>query len=214
MGQVQTEFFPQVQGEDERGHRFISCPVFFGGVPGQGSVPSDDLSILGLQNGEGISDIIAPFVELSNRKGILASPVEEVHGFDVGFGEEGADVVVFLGDSAVEAGDLAGGVGDGGGDGHFVLLGLGHVEILDAVEGILDIFQSFSTLVSGEIGLKCGFFVHKQSRKNLVHVDSADVVIILFVDEVDKIHGLVVETEQADPFFEIHVFVFDLLDDR
>ena len=62
--------------------------MFFGGVPGQGSVPSDDLSVLGLEDGEGISDIIAPLVELSNGKGILAGPVEKVHGLDVGFGEE------------------------------------------------------------------------------------------------------------------------------
>ena len=187
--------------------------MFFGGVPRQRSVPSDDLSVLGLEDGEGISNIVAPLVELSNGKGILAGPVEKVHGLDVGFGEERADVVVFLGDSAAETRDLGGRVGDGGGDGHFVLLGLGHVEIFDAVEGALNIFKGFSALFSGEIGLKGGLFIHKESGKNLVHVDSTDVVIILFIDKVDKGHGLMVETKEADPFFKIHVLIFDLFDD-
>jgi len=35
----------------------------------------------------------------------------------------------------------------------------------------------------------------------------------LFVDEIDKIHGLVIEAKEADPFFEVQVLIFHFLDD-
>lgn len=44
----------------------------------------------------------------------------------------------------------------------------------------------------------------------MVHIDSTDVVVVLFVDEIDEIHGLVIEAEQTYPLFEIHVLVLDL----
>lgn len=48
----------------------------------------------------------------------------------------------------------------------------------------------------------------------MVHVHSGDVVVILFVDEVDEVHCFGVETKQSDPLFEMHMFFLHLLDNR
>jgi len=71
---------------------------------------------------------------------------------------------MFFGDSATESWDLAGGGGNIGGDGHFVFLGFSHIEIFDAVEGVINIFQCFFALLGRKISLEGGFFVHEQSR--------------------------------------------------
>ena len=47
----------------------------------------------------------------------------------------------------------------------------------------------------------------------MVHVDPTDIIVVLFIDQVDKIHGFMVEAKEAYPFLEVHVFLFDLFDD-
>ena len=43
----------------------------------------------------------------------------------------------------------------------------------------------------------------------MIHVDSANIVVVMFVDHVNKVHGLLVEPKQAEPFFEINMFIFN-----
>ena len=187
--------------------------MFLCWVPSQWSVPSDHLSVLSLKDGEGISNVVAPLVEFGNGEGILTGPIEQISGLEVGFAKEWANVVMFLGDSAVEAWYFAGSGGDGGGKWHFIFLTFGHVQILDMIECIFNIFEGLGALVAGKVGLDVGFFIHKKGGEDLVHVDSGDVVVVLFVDKVDEVHGFVVEAEETDPLFEVEVFVFDFFDD-
>ena len=81
------------------------------------------------------------------------------------------------------------------------------------IECIFNIFEGLGALVAGKVGLDVGFFIHKKGGEDLVHVDSGDVVVVLFVDKVDEVHGFVVEAEETDPLFEVEVFVFDFFDD-
>lgn len=47
----------------------------------------------------------------------------------------------------------------------------------------------------------------------MVHIYSGDVVVVVVVDHVDEAESLGIETEVADPFLEIVVFIFDFLDE-
>jgi hypothetical protein len=77
LSQVEVELLPQVHREDEGTHALVSCPVLLRGVPCERRVASDHLAVLGLQHSDGVPDVVAALVELSNRKGIFACSVEK-----------------------------------------------------------------------------------------------------------------------------------------
>ena len=47
----------------------------------------------------------------------------------------------------------------------------------------------------------------------MVHVDPGDIIVVVVIDHIDETECICVETEVADPFLEVMVFVFDLLDE-
>ena len=195
LSQIQVKFLPQVKGKDKRWHWLICCPVLFAGVPGQRSVPTDDLSILSFNNSDGLSDSIASFVELQSWEVVFAGSVEEIEGLDLIFGEEWSDVVMLLGDFAVESKNVIHSKGRSGicRKRHKLFFGLNHVEIFDPLQRLLNGLHSFFALLGWEISFYNFFFVHEEIGENLVHVDSANIVVVMFVDHVDKIHGFLVE---------------------
>lgn len=97
LGQIQAEFFSQIHRKDEGSQRFVRSPVFFGRIPGQRSVPSDNFSVLCFQDGQSISHVIAFFMEFCYREIILACPVKQRYRLDIWLCEEWSDVLVITG---------------------------------------------------------------------------------------------------------------------
>lgn len=71
LGEVKLEFLSHVQTEDKAFLKFIRCPVFFGGSPGDGSVSTDNLPELSFNKYEGMLIFITCLVELSDVKLLL-----------------------------------------------------------------------------------------------------------------------------------------------
>ena len=132
LSQVQTEFLPQINRKYKRCHRFVSSPMLLSRIPSQRSIPSNHLAVLSLQNSQGISDVIASFMELGNREGTFAGSVEEVGCLDVGFGEQRLDIVMFVGDFAIESWYLIAIGRNGGGEGHLIFFIFSEIKILDS----------------------------------------------------------------------------------
>ena len=122
--------------------------MFLGRIPGQGCVPSNDFPVLSFQNGQGITNIITLFMELCNRKGALAGSVDQIHGFEGWFGEERANILMILGNLAQEPRNLVAEAGHIGGNRHFIFLSFSHVEILDVIKTVFNIFESLLALSS------------------------------------------------------------------
>lgn len=79
---------------------------------------------------------------------------------------------------------------------------------------MVDILHHFLALIDVEVGFERVLFLHKESRQNLVHVNSRDIVIVLLIDEVNEVHSLMVETEKPQPFLEVQVLFFYLFDEE
>ena len=67
------------------------------------------------------------------------------------------------GDSAVESWDLVGKSRNIGGVGHLVLLVFCHVQVLDFIKVVVEVFESFLAFFDGEVGLDRVFLVHEES---------------------------------------------------
>jgi hypothetical protein len=68
-------------------------------------------------------------------------------------------------------------------------------------------------LIDCEVSINVVLLAHEERRENLVHVNSRDVIVVLLVDKVDKVHRLRIEPKQSYPFLEIHMFFLNLFDD-
>lgn len=42
-----------------------------------------------------------------------------------------------------------------------------------------------------------------------MNINSRNIVIVVFIDHIDEMHGLSAETEVTDPFFEIMMLIFN-----
>lgn len=57
--------------------------------------------------------------------------------------------------------------------------------------------------------LELPLLIHKECRKYLMNINSRNIVIVVFIDHIDEMHGLSAETEVTDPFFEIMMLIFN-----
>ena len=157
-----------------------------------------------------MSDIITFCMKLWHRKVIFACSKKQIERFDVSLMEKRPYVVLFICDFAVETNNIIW-HRNGGGKRHFFLSSLLAIEVFQSINAALDWIQSLLAVLYPEICLENFIFIHKKGWEDLVHVDSWDVVIVLLVNHINKVHSFRVEAKQADPFFEIEVFLFHLL---
>ena len=212
LGQIKVEPFPHVHREYKRGHRLVCCPVFFGGIPSQRGVSSNDLSIFRLKNGESLSHIIAFFMEFGHWKIILAGPVEKGGWFEVRLDEERPDVLMIFSYLETESWNFVD-LRCVCGDWHFRWFEGRSIEAFDVIKMFLDVFEYFLTFVIGEVCFKGVLLLHEEYWENLIHINSWNVIVVLFVDEVDEVHGLVVETKETNPLFKVQVLFLHFFDD-
>jgi len=75
---------------------------------------------------------------------------------------------------------------------------------------VLNNFVGLLTLFGVEVGLQNLILIHEEVGQDLIHIDSTDVVVLVVVDHVDKVHRLLVEPEETQPFLEVHMLIFHL----
>lgn len=135
LGQVEVEFFLEIDGVDKGIHRFVCRPVFFAGVPSQWRETSDNFAVLRLHDGKGVSDVIALFMKLQSGEVVLAGSVQEGHALDGFLGEERANVLMVISDTRTEPGDGADCSRNSGRKRcQFVFFRLTYIEILNPIQ--------------------------------------------------------------------------------
>ena len=153
-------------------------------------------------------------MEFQGWKVVFTGSVKKIHGFDGLFWEQRSDIIMFLSNFAAKSNNVmnseAGSSISWKGDRLFFRFN--HVEVLDSIQRGIDAFQSFLALISWKIGFKNFFFIHKEIGKDLIHIHSTYIVVVSLVYHVDEIHSFLVETEQTQPFFVVHMFILHLLD--